>query len=386
MTLPRIQPQGLLSGLRILDLTRLLPGPAATQQLADLGAEVLKIEESHGDPARHMGPPAGNSFAFQAVNRHKRFATLDLKQEEGRQRLLALAAEADALVESFRPGTMARLGLGWDALQAANPRLVLCSISGYGQHGPYAQYAGHDINYLAMAGMLHPVTHSNGMAVLSSLPLSDVLGAQAAATGIVAALLHARLHGAGVHLDVALVDAALGANPLALAAANAGREAEPAGQGLLNGGAPCYNLYRCADDLYLAVGALEIKFWSKLVEGLELSELADRHWSRGLAPGSPASQEVRAVLAARFATAPRGEWLAKLEPLDCCVTPVLGLDEALEHPLFRLRGAAGAAPASKGSPRLWVAPAQRLADKAFAPQREAQATGHDDPPAWQDGA
>lgn len=386
MTAPRIQPQGLLSGLRILDLTRLLPGPAATQQLADLGAEVLKIEESHGDPARYMGPPAGNSFAFQAVNRHKRFATLDLKQEEGRERLLALAAGADALVESFRPGAMDRLGLGWEALQAVNPRLVLCSISGYGQRGPYAQYAGHDINYLAMAGMLHPVTHSNGMAVLPNLPLSDVLGAQAAATGIVAALLHARLHGAGVHLDVALVDAALGANPLALAVANAGQEAEPAGRGLLNGGAPCYSLYRCADDLYLAVGALEIKFWEKLVQGLELPELAHRHWSRGLGPGSPASQEVHAVLAGRFASAPRDAWLAKLEPLDCCVTPVLGQVEALEHPLFRLREAAGATAASEGRRQWWVAPAQRLADQSFTPQRAAQAAGHDDPPAWRVGA
>ncbi|MDX3895195.1 CaiB/BaiF CoA-transferase family protein [Pusillimonas sp.] len=377
-----IHPEGLLSGLRIVDLTRLLPGPLATQQLADLGADVLKIEERHGDPARHMGQPAGNSLAFQMVNRHKRFATLDLKQEPDRRRLLALAAEADALVESFRPCALDRLGLGWETLHAANPRLVLCSISGYGQDGPYAQYAGHDINYLALAGVLHPIAQSGGVPVVPNLPLSDVLGAQAAATGIVAALLHARVHGVGVHLDVALADAALGANPLALAAANAGREIEPPGQGLLNGGAPCYGLYPCSDGLYLAVGALEAKFWSKLAEGLGLPELAAQHWSQGLKPGSAASHAIRSTVAERFASATRDEWLARLEPLDCCVTPVLRQAEALAHPLFRERSAAGAFPASGGAERLWAAPAQRVAGRAFAPRREAQSIGRDDPPAW----
>ncbi len=377
-----IRPEGLLSGIRILDLTRLLPGPAATQQLADLGADVLKIEDAHGDPARHMGKPRGNSHAFQAVNRHKRFATLDLKSEAGKRALLELARDADALVEGFRPGTLDRLGLGWQALQAANPRLVLCSISGYGQQGPYAQRAGHDINYLALAGTLYRLADADDQPIVPGLPLADMLGAQAAATAIAAALLHARLRGAGVHLDVALADAALNADPLALAARNAGEALPPAGLGLLSGGAPCYGLYRCADGKYLAVGALEAKFWETLVQGMGLPELAAQHWSQGLQPGSAASQAVREQVAERFAGATRDDWLARLDALDCCVTPVLTPAEALEHPVFRQRQASGAAALDTGAAQYWVAPAQRLAGQGFQPLRGAQAVGRDDPPGW----
>lgn len=385
MTSPRIQPDGLLSGLRILDLTRLLPGPAATQQLADLGADILKIEDPHGDPARHMGTPRGNAHAFQAVNRHKRFAILDLKTAEGQRRLLSLAAQADAVVEGFRPGTLHRLGLGWETLQAVNPKLVLCSISGYGQQGPYAQRAGHDINYLALAGTLHQLADAHGQAILPGLPLADMLGAQAAAAGILAGLLHARLRGVGVHLDIALADAALNANPLALATLNAGAALPEAGTGLLNGGTPCYGLYRCADQSMVAVGALEAKFWQALVQGLGLPQLADQHWSLGLQPGSEASRQVQAVVAAQFATDTRDAWLAKLEPLDCCVTPVLTPAQALQHPLFRQRQASGLWTDASVSPaQYWTAPTQRQSGQTFAPERRAQNLGQDDP-AWQNG-
>ena len=378
----RIQPEGLLSGLRILDLTRYLPGPVATQQLADMGAEVLKIEDEHGDPARHLGAPRGNSLAFQAVNRHKRFATLDLKCKEHQQQLLELAAGADALIEGFRPGAMQRLGLDWNTLHAANPKLVLCSISGYGQNGPYAHFAGHDINYLALAGALHPVAEAHGIPVLPNLQMADMLGAQAAATGIVAALLHARIQGKGMHVDIALADAALGANPLGLAAANAGQTLPLNGKGMLNGGAPCYGLYRCADGQYLAVGALEAKFWTRLVQGMELPELESQHWSQGLRPGSPASEAIRQKLAACFATAPRDEWLARLEPLDCCVTPVLNPAEALQHPVFTQRNVSGVLPQPNSQQQFWVASPQRIVGKKFAPVRGAQAPGQDNPASW----
>lgn len=384
MRTPRIQPSGLLSGLRILDLTRLLPGPAATQQLADLGAEILKIEDPQGDPARYMGAPRGNAQAFQTVNRHKRFAVLDLKSEEGRRGLLSLVAQADALIESFRPGTLEKLGVGWESLQAVNPRLVLCSISGYGQQGPYAQRAGHDINYLALAGALHQLADADDRAILPGLPLADMLGAQAAAAGIIAALLHAHRQGQGVHLDIALVDAALNANPLALASCNAGDTNPPAGQGLLNGGTPCYGLYRCADEAMLAVGALELKFWQVLVRGMELPQLADQHWSLGLRPGSEASRKIQCLLAERFAQATREVWLERLEALDCCVTPLLTPEQALQHPLFRQRQASGLWESNSNSmtAQHWVAPPVRVVNTGFSPVRGAQALGQDNPPDW----
>ncbi|OVZ64924.1 carnitine dehydratase [Pigmentiphaga sp. NML080357] len=333
------QAAGPLAGLRILDLTRLLPGPMATRRLADLGAEVTKIEDPAGDPARGMGPArGGTSEVFLAVNRNKRYATLDLKTSKGRDTLLAMAQDADALVESFRPGTLARLGLGWNALHAANPRLVLCSITGYGQSGPLARRAGHDINYLALSGVLHQNAVADGLPALPGLPVSDALGAQAAATAILAALIEAGRTGAGRHVDVALADAAFAHHVLALAEVNVhGRAGEP-GRGLLTGGAPCYAVYRCADGRSLAVGALEFKFWAALCEALQRPDLVPCHWSRGLAPGAEESARVREELERVFRGKSRDEWNALLESVDCCVTPVLSMEEAMAHPYFAIRG------------------------------------------------
>ncbi|MEK7944150.1 CaiB/BaiF CoA-transferase family protein [Pigmentiphaga sp. YJ18] len=346
---------GPLAGLRILDLTRFLPGPLATQQLADLGAEVTKVEEPAGDPARRMGPGRGPvSEVFLAIHQGKRFATLDLKAAQGRDALLAMARDADALVEGFRPGTMAKRGLGWETLHAANPRLVLCSISGYGQSGPWARRAGHDINYLALSGALHQNAGRDGMPVLPGLPVADALGAQAAATALLAALIEAGRTGRGRHVDAALADAPFAQHVLAQAEVRADGRAEAPGHGLLTGGAPCYGVYRCADGRHLAVGALEFKFWTALCEALRRPDLAACHWSQGMAPGGADSLRVRGELERIFLSRDMDAWAALLEPCDCCITPVLRMEEAMAHPYHAARVRV---PASVSSPPRPMPPA-----------------------------
>ncbi|HEX7686596.1 MAG TPA: CaiB/BaiF CoA-transferase family protein, partial [Burkholderiaceae bacterium] len=203
---------GCLEGLRVLDLTRLLPGPFATRHLADWGAEVLKIDEPGvGDAARHLlagreDRAAGRDSAFyRELNRGKRELRLDLRSAAGREQLLALVEGADALVEGFRPGAMARLGLDWDVLRARNPRLVMASITGYGQRGPYASRAGHDINYIALAGVLSQVGTAAGELALPNFQIADLLGGTLAATSaLLAALLGAQRTGRGRHVDVSM--------------------------------------------------------------------------------------------------------------------------------------------------------------------------------------
>jgi alpha-methylacyl-CoA racemase len=259
----RMNPELPLAGIRVLDLTRLLPGPVATMHLADMGAEVIKIEDpGAGDYARVMGPVRVEvSQFFVAVNRGKRMLRLDLKDAAQREQLLAMVETADVLVESFRPGVMDKLGLGWTTLRARNPKLVMCAISGYGQHGPFAQLAGHDINYIGYAGMLEQNAGGDGVPALPNLQVADLLGgAQSALQGILAALVAVKMGGAGRFIDVSMADAVLAHNLMPLVAVNNGAPASP-GRDLLTGGVPCYNVYRTADGRHMAVGALELKFW-----------------------------------------------------------------------------------------------------------------------------
>src|SRR5471030_1384093 len=212
-----------LAGIRVLDLTRLLPGPVATMHLADMGAEVIKIEDpGAGDYARVMGPVRKEvSQFFIAVNRGKQFIRLDLKDAVQREQLLTMVADADVLVESFRPGVMDKLGLGWPVLKQRNPKLVMCAISGYGQDGPYAQLAGHDINYIGYAGMLEQNVGQDGTPALPNLQIGDLLGgAQSAVQGILAALLAAKMTGRGRYVDISMTDAVFAHNIMPLAAVN----------------------------------------------------------------------------------------------------------------------------------------------------------------------
>lgn len=326
----------------MLDLTRLLPGPVAALRLAELGADVLKIEApGAGDPTRTMLQSSADRVAgrpgafYRMVNRGKRETRLDLKSEAGRHVLRALAADADVLIESFRPGVMERLGLGYETLRAANPRLVYCAISGYGASGPFAQHAGHDLNYIGYAGVLDQLAARDGTPILPNFQIADLLGgALAAVTQILAALWQVARGGEGRFVDVSMTHASYAHNVIAqVSLANEGA-APAAGAGLLNGGVPCYNLYRTRDGRWLAVGALELKFWETLCMALDRPEWATRHWSLGQAIGGPDALALTEELGAVIGTRTLAEWMQSLEALDCCVSPVLTAAEAARHPLF----------------------------------------------------
>ena len=329
-----------LQGIRVLDLTRLLPGPVATMHLADMGAEVIKIEDPGiGDYARTMGHVRQEvSQFFIAVNRGKEGLRLDLKNPAQREQFLGMVDSADVVVESFRPGVMDKLGVGWEVLKARNPKLVMCTISGYGQDGPFAQLAGHDINYVGMAGMLEQNVGPDGVPALPNLQVGDLLGgAQAAVQGILAALIGAKASGHGRFVDVSMTDAVFAHNIMPLVAVNNfGRPAAP-GRDLLTGGVPCYNVYRTSDDRFMAVGALELKFWEACCDVLARPDLKTRHWSRGQQIGGEDAMAVKAELDGIFRQQTMTAWTEKFSAADCCVTPILRADEALAHPLFQAR-------------------------------------------------
>jgi alpha-methylacyl-CoA racemase len=341
-----IAPDRPLAGIRVLDLTRLLPGPLATRHLLDLGAEVVKIEgpaeQGQDDGSRYMGQTPAERAAgepatmFRELNRGKQLLRLDLRAPDGVAALLERVRTADVLIEGFRPGVMARLGLGWDALRAVNPRLVACAITGYGQHGAWAHRAGHDINYIAMAGVLEQIaTADHGELAVPNFQIGDLMGGtQAAVSGILAALLGAQRTGQGRFVDISMAHEVLRHHVLAQATLSATGRMPAPGRDLLSGGAPCYGVYRTADARHVAVGALELKFWQALCTALGRPDWADRHWTSGLAVGSAPSLALRAELAAVFAARPLAHWVALFEPVDACVTPVLRLDETLKHPVF----------------------------------------------------
>ncbi|MDR6448028.1 crotonobetainyl-CoA:carnitine CoA-transferase CaiB-like acyl-CoA transferase [Paraburkholderia terricola] len=331
-----------LQGLRVLDLTRLLPGPVAALRLAELGADVLKIEApGAGDPTRAMMQSSSDRVAgrpgafYRLVNRGKRETRLDLKSEAGRNVLRALAAEADVLIESFRPGVMERLGVGYETLRAANPRLVYCAISGYGTSGPFVDHPGHDLNYIGYAGVLDQLASRDGTPILPNFQIADLLGgALSAVTQILAALWHVSRGGAGRFIDVSMAHVTHAHNIVAQVGLVNDGAAPAAGGGLLNGGVPCYNLYRTLDNRWLAVGALELKFWETLCMALDRPEWATRHWSLGQAIGGPDAAALTQELADMIGKRALEEWVRLLEPLGCCVSPVLTPAEAARHPLF----------------------------------------------------
>ena len=333
-----------LAGLVVLDMTRLLPGPAATMHLADLGADVIKVEDTgEGDYMRDFPPAVPNASgkpvnpSYEATNRGKRSIAVDLKTAEGRAVLLRLAERADALIEGFRPGVLDRLGLGWETLHAANPKLVLCSLSGYGQTGPLAQRAGHDLNYIAMTGVLDQ-NRVNGEPAIANLQMGDLLGGTLSALGmLLAALLSAQRTGQGRYLDVAMTDGLLAHHFFPHAELDAGRTPH-AERSLLTGGVACYRVYRTADGRHLAVGALEHKFWRAFCTAAGLPELVERHWAYGEAPGSEAALDTIDRVGRRVGEKTLAEWVAVFDPVDCCTTPVLTPAEALVHPHHRARG------------------------------------------------
>ena len=319
---------GPLVGIRVLDLTRLLPGPVATLHLADLGAEVIKVEDPQvGDYARTLGTGQGeengqSSAYFRMINRNKQGLRLDLKKPEGVEVFMRLAREADVIIESFRPGVMDKLGVGYAAIAAVNPRIAYCSISGYGQDGPYKDLAGHDINYLGYAGVLEQIGSAGGNPAIPNFQIADLLGgALTAAMGILAAVIEAQRTGRGRYIDVSMTDSVLAHTYFSMLRLNDAGQSAPRGTDLLSGGLPCYATYRCADGKHMAVGALEGKFWKTACAVLDRPEWLKRQWDAGL----------RGELAELFATRSRDEWASLFAAVDCCITPILSPEEALAN-------------------------------------------------------
>ncbi|GAB4561517.1 MAG: CaiB/BaiF CoA-transferase family protein [Haliangiales bacterium] len=362
-----------LAGIRVLDLSRLLPGPYLTMVLADMGADVVKVEAPvGGDYLRHMPPLHGDmSGRFLAINRNKRSLTLDLKSDAGRAAFLRMVTSADVVVESFRPGVMARLGLDYPVLLGANPRLILCSISGFGQTGPYRDKAGHDLNYVAMTGALAMGGARAGSPAMPGAQVADIAGgALWSATGIVSALFQRERTGAGAHLDISMTEGVLAMMAAELASCACG-PSEPApsrGNQALNGGLACYRIYQARDGKYLAVGALEPKFW------LALQRAIGRDGDANEVAAGPAEQErIADELAAIFRTRDRDDWVEHLAAHDCCCEPVLELDEVSEHPLHQQRAVffdLDGSPAEEGGPRATL---RQLRTPLGAPERRQPA-------------
>ena len=357
----------LLAGVRVLDLSRLLPGPFCSLYLAQLGADVIKIEEpGGGDYARE------SKELFAQVNRGKKSITLDLRQADDVAAFKRLVADADVVLESFRPGVMDRLGCGYEALKALNPKLVYAALTGYGQTGPYRDWAGHDLNYLAVAGVLDQFGAAGGPPAQANVQVADLAGGGLTCViGILAAVLGARASGVGSFVDVSMTDGSAALQVIALATLREHGRSFPRGADILSGALPNYAVYKCRDGKYLAVGALEPKFLKRLVQvvwdsapallrkalgpvaamGRSYRGKADPDkkatinafgkWGDTLRDPARARRylaPLKLALRALFRTRKRDAWVELLAAQDACVTPVLTLEEALANEQLRARG------------------------------------------------
>lgn len=325
-----------LSGVKVLDLSRLLPGPFCSLLLADLGAEVLKVEDTGmGDYVRWTPPYVGeeeakaagtHSAQFLALNRNKQSIQIDLKREAGKEILLKLVAEYDVVLESFRPGVLDKLGVGYDVMKGVKPDLVYCAITGYGQDGPFTTRAGHDMNYLGLNGLLGLTGAKDGPPVQAAGQIADIGGgAQMAAIAILAALVS----GKGANLDISMTDGAMSWLAMPAASALAG-DVRKRGDVDLAGKWVCYMPYEATDG-WVSCGALEPKFWKSFCEGAGREDLIEKQFEL-------AGSEGWAEIAEVFKSKTRAEWAAFNDERDCCIEPVLELDEALESELVSARG------------------------------------------------
>jgi crotonobetainyl-CoA:carnitine CoA-transferase CaiB-like acyl-CoA transferase len=324
-----------LDGITVLDLTRLLPGAVATMMLGDFGAEIIKIEEPGiGDPARHSRAGIKQPGAyFLATNRNKRSVTINLKHERGREVFLKLVEKADALVEGFRPGVMDRLGVGYETLKALNPRLIYCAITGYGQDGPYRLRAGHDANYLSVAGLLGVNGPKGGAPTLSGVQLADLAGGSLhAVIGVLLALQARARTGEGQFVDVSMTDGSLSMMyvPFASFLAN-GAQPQRGNEGL-SGRYACYQIYETKDGRYLSLGALEHKFWENACRVLGREDFIGKCFN------DDAQEEMIAAFREIFKTRTAAEWLAAFENVDTCVALVNDIAEVIEDPQIKHRG------------------------------------------------
>ena len=331
---------GSLEGVRVLDLSRLLPGGFCSLLMADAGADVIKVEDTGmGDYVRWAPPFYGDdsyqalgtrSALYLALNRGKRSIRIDLKSDAGREAFLRLARDADVVLESFRPGVLDKLGVGYDALREVNPGIVVCAISGYGATGPNTGRAGHDTNYLALNGLLGVTGAADGPPVQSGGQIADLGGGGLMAVfGILAALLRKERTGEGQFVDVSMTDGSLSWLAMVAGQFLCDGEVPSRGTGMLNGGVACYLPYECSDG-WVSCGALEPKFWQAFCAGVDRPDLLEHQFAR---PGSDGHARVAEVFRGRT----KQEWAAFNDEHDCCIEPVLDLDEALGSELVRER-------------------------------------------------
>ena len=328
-----------LDGLRVVDLTRNLPGPFATRLLADLGADIIKIEPKNGDPARALGD------LFSALNHGKTIEKVDFRDPQGIESIKAHLKNADVMLDSFRPEVLEGMGLDAKTLHALNPKLVMVSITGYGTADSddithnWADKAGHDINFMAMSGVLDQLKTATGEQAMPNIQFADLAGgSDTAVIALLAAVFSAQRTGQGRHVAVSMTHSLYQHMVMPKATGKlvksfSGKNPKPQ-HDFLGGLLPCYRLYKTADDRYMAVGSLELKFWQGLCNVLELPELKAKHWQLGVMPNTKDSQEAAQVVADTFAGHPLSFWQQTFESADVCVTPVLTLEEARAHPLF----------------------------------------------------
>jgi alpha-methylacyl-CoA racemase len=336
----------LLSGLKILDFSTLLPGPFATLMLADMGADVIHIESpSRMDLVRIMPPYAdGQATAHAYLNRNKRSVAFDLKDPANIVKIKELVAEYDIIVEQFRPNVMTRLGLDYETLSKINPRLIYCSITGYGQTGGHKDRAGHDINYVSLSGIAGHSGRADGLPPAMGIQVADVAGGSLhGVIGILAAVIERHTSGLGQHIDISMTDCVFTMNTMAGAAQIAGGEAQAPEQGMLNG-AIFYDYYQTQDGRFLSIGSLEPQFMMGLSQALQLPDLA--RLGSSMLPEDRAN--VKAMIRDAIAAQSLDYWNQLFAALDVCVEPVLSLAEAVESDLAKQRGWVVDVPLEKG--------------------------------------
>ena len=323
---------GPLHGIKIIEFAALGPAPMGAMILADQGAEVVRIERKRAPGAK----PASELFdpAIDILNRNRRVVTLDLKKPEGLAAARRLIAAADGLIEGFRPGVMERLGLGPDECIKANPRLVYGRMTGWGQTGPLAPTAGHDINYLSLSGALHAIGEPGGKPVVHLNLVADCGGgAMLLVVGVLAALLEARGSGRGQVVDAAMTDGSALLMTMMYTLKAMGQWSQQRGSNLLDGGAPFYDTYCCADGKYVSIGPIEPQFYAEFLQTAGITDPDFAHqWDRARWP------ELKARLSAHLATRPRDAWCELFAGSDACIAPVLDMDEAPKHPHNQARG------------------------------------------------
>jgi crotonobetainyl-CoA:carnitine CoA-transferase CaiB-like acyl-CoA transferase len=364
---------GPLASLKVLDFSTLLPGPFASLLLADMGAEVLRIESPTRMDLLRVLPPhdQGVSASHAYLNRNKRSLALDLKQPEALEVIKQLLQDYDIVLEQFRPGVMERLGLGYEALKAINPKLIYVSITGYGQTGPYKDRAGHDINYLALAGLASYTGHADSGPLPLGMQVADIAGGSLhGVIGLLAAVIARQQTGQGQHLDVSMTDCVFSLNAMAGAGYLACGEEPGREEQMLNGGS-FYDYYRSRDGRWFSVGSLEPAFMKQLCAALGLEELE----TLGLSPEPALQKALKNALRIEFETHDFAELCALFSTMDACVEPVLSLGEAVRHPQLKARALVTEVPRGDGTTQAQMACPLKFSDGLPEPRHIGAAIG-----------